>query len=566
MLPKETALSKLAKTTVKPVTVKPPTKTTSSPTTTIPYDEWSKQIEKLKAAATTTTTPTTVPKVAALPKGYKPIGSQPAPEGTIGIDTKGNFFLGTGKVVRKENFKPGSSSVMYNPGPRVKATTPKSPTPPVTVPKAYPELTTTQTPEEKTQDAIDASREAQAGATNLGITETQKKPGGWRGALASAINFDIIPGKREFKPVENLVIRPLIVLDTGRRAAVSGFQESIEFAKDFKEGKQVYTSSDYIPTHPQTGKPIARIGDPIIDNVDVILNTPIPIINNKTLENFTDRATDALDQFGRTTNRIRESQVAKLENNFNQIISEYPYYRGPIMENVPSLSLSGSGSLKNVSNKVDNAIGSGMSSGDVFTGSLNTSHSSYLPQLKRIFKYNEGAPQFFGYKPMNPMGFLSDFNYSADDIAKYLNTEIDQQIKRGILPDNVLRPFSTNNPKLRYQSVQLPHYGIQQFKEGGVIKDDLGQWAHPGEITEINSNDITMEGVPYDVLGISDEGDVQLMKPGKNYKFKGKKVTEFPMAKNGLRQEQKSLQNLDNLTNFTNYNKPQPGGWLNKYN
>ena len=37
-------------------------------------------------------------------------------------------------------------------------------------------------------------------------------------------------------------------------------------------------------------------------------------------------------------------------------------------------------------------------------------------------------------------------------------------------------------------------------------------------------------------------------------------------AKNGLRQEQKGLQNLDQLTNFTNYNKPQPGGWLNKYN
>lgn len=107
---------------------------------------------------------------------------------------------------------------------------------------------------------------------------------------------------------------------------------------------------------------------------------------------------------------------------------------------------------------------------------------------------------------------------------------------------------------------------LDQYKEGGVIKDDLGQWAHPGEITEIDSNQITMEGVPYDVLGISDTGDTKLMKPGKNYKFKGKKVTEFPMAKNGLRQEQKSLQNLDNLTNFTNYNKPQPGGWLNKYN
>lgn len=103
---------------------------------------------------------------------------------------------------------------------------------------------------------------------------------------------------------------------------------------------------------------------------------------------------------------------------------------------------------------------------------------------------------------------------------------------------------------------------LDNYEEGGVIKDDMGQWAHPGEITEINSNDITMEGVPYDVLGISDTGDTKLMKPGKNYKFKGKKVTEYPMAKNGLRQEQKGLQNLDQLTNFTNYNTKQPGGWL----
>jgi hypothetical protein len=104
------------------------------------------------------------------------------------------------------------------------------------------------------------------------------------------------------------------------------------------------------------------------------------------------------------------------------------------------------------------------------------------------------------------------------------------------------------------------------MKQGGVIKDDRGQWEHPGEITEINSPYITMQGVPYPVLGISDTGDTKLMKPGKDYKFKGKKVTEFPMAKNGMRQEQKGLVNLDNLLNFTNYNKPQPGGWLNKYN
>jgi hypothetical protein len=103
-------------------------------------------------------------------------------------------------------------------------------------------------------------------------------------------------------------------------------------------------------------------------------------------------------------------------------------------------------------------------------------------------------------------------------------------------------------------------------KYGDVIKDDRGQWDHPGEITEINSPYITMKGVPYPVLGISDTGDMQMMYPEEEYEFDGEKVTEFPMAKNGRRQEQKGLVNLDNLLNFTNYNKPQPGGWLNKYN
>lgn len=102
-------------------------------------------------------------------------------------------------------------------------------------------------------------------------------------------------------------------------------------------------------------------------------------------------------------------------------------------------------------------------------------------------------------------------------------------------------------------------------KYGEVIKDDMGQWNHPGEITEIGSNQITMQGVPYPVLGVSDEGDVQMMYPEEEYKFKGKKVTEFPMAKNGIRQEQKGLVNLDQLTNFTNYNTKQPGGWMDKY-
>lgn len=113
---------------------------------------------------------------------------------------------------------------------------------------------------------------------------------------------------------------------------------------------------------------------------------------------------------------------------------------------------------------------------------------------------------------------------------------------------------------------QMQQEPVTGMRKGGIIKDDRGQWAHPGEITEIGSNQITMQGVPYPVLGISDKGDMKLMQPGKNYKFKGKKVTEFPMAKNGINNlDAKPLQKLDDLTNFTNYNSSSDRGWLSKY-
>jgi hypothetical protein len=70
-------------------------------------------------------------------------------------------------------------------------------------------------------------------------------------------------------------------------------------------------------------------------------------------------------------------------------------------------------------------------------------------------------------------------------------------------------------------------------KNGSAIKDDMGQWAHPGEITQIGSNEITMKGVEYPVLGISDTGDRKMMYPGKDYKFDGNMVTEYPLAQDG---------------------------------
>lgn len=63
------------------------------------------------------------------------------------------------------------------------------------------------------------------------------------------------------------------------------------------------------------------------------------------------------------------------------------------------------------------------------------------------------------------------------------------------------------------------------------IVDPKGQWAHPGKVTTIPGNNITMKGVNYPVLGISNTGDKKLMLPGQNYKFKGKYVTEYPWLK-----------------------------------
>ena len=121
-----------------------------------------------------------------------------------------------------------------------------------------------------------------------------------------------------------------------------------------------------------------------------------------------------------------------------------------------------------------------------------------------------------------------------------------------------------------------PVYGSPR-KTGGIVDSDRGQWDYPGKITRIKGGNITMKPDPktgkpltQPILGIANTGERKMMYPGQDYQFaEGTEyVTEIPkgkLAQNGMRQEQKSLQNLDNLTNFTNYNKPQPGGWLNKY-
>ena len=185
------------------------------------------------------------------------------------------------------------------------------------------------------------------------------------------------------------------------------------------------------------------------------------------------------------------------------------------------------------------------------------------------FKNPEGD-QWFGIQPFKytaPKG--KNLGYIADEADYIHNTKYrlpgnrwDTEAMLRDMGESANESFNS-----MYKPLNVNIKDIPLNKNGGVTKDNMGYWNPDnwGSPVEIGSTDITMEGVYEPLLGISDTGDTKLMKPGKNYKFKGKKVTEYPMAKNGLRQEQKGLVNLDNLTNFTNYNTKQPGGWLDKY-
>jgi hypothetical protein len=180
--------------------------------------------------------------------------------------------------------------------------------------------------------------------------------------------------------------------------------------------------------------------------------------------------------------------------------------------------------------------------------------------------------------------FMSHGNlpYTSTDHVNTIKFDINKQLNH---LNSTLTPEELLNYKnfSRYEEALKDLENYPKFKKGGIIKDDRGQWGeHKGEPTRINQSEpgsyidmgpdpLTGEPLTEPLLGISDKGEKKMMYPGEKHKFKKgtKYVDEYPkgkLAKNGLRQEQKGLQNLDNLTNFTNYNKPQSGGWLNKYN
>ena len=71
-------------------------------------------------------------------------------------------------------------------------------------------------------------------------------------------------------------------------------------------------------------------------------------------------------------------------------------------------------------------------------------------------------------------------------------------------------------------------------KDGKVITDPRGQWAHPGKVTRIPSPNITMQGVNYPVFGVGSNGQEQMMYPEQEYDFgNASYVDEYPIMQFG---------------------------------
>lgn len=147
-----------------------------------------------------------------------------------------------------------------------------------------------------------------------------------------------------------------------------------------------------------------------------------------------------------------------------------------------------------------------------------------------------------------PLGYLGE-NY----VARTFGKEEAKRSKEALYKEyeeGILKAVKRINKKIddlnKDRGLSLPHaeFDNQQYKiwvpavqakrtraNGGNLGHitPYGQWQYPHQVTTIPSNNITMQGVDYPVVGVSDTGDKKLMLPGLDYLYDGNYVTEYPI-------------------------------------
>ena len=133
-------------------------------------------------------------------------------------------------------------------------------------------------------------------------------------------------------------------------------------------------------------------------------------------------------------------------------------------------------------------------------------------------------------------GLEAEGEYSVENVAyKHLRNSghlarLKDLLQRGVMgqltvESNVTSKLVKHISKQKILDENDWHNIISQTS---AVEDPMGQWKNPGCCTMIPSNQITMQRVPYPVMGIDDTGHMIMMQPDKSYNFPGTKVFEIP--------------------------------------
>ena len=176
-----------------------------------------------------------------------------------------------------------------------------------------------------------------------------------------------------------------------------------------------------------------------------------------------------------------------------------------------------------------------------------------FPQEK--FAMGGSIPGSVGFTYARTQGIPSNGPYAKKTMASAQNGQEMQYYREGL--------------DWKPKTISRDGGWLNQYEDGGIVKGDQDGYRNPknrGKVVEILGDEMGTDGYNDTLYVVPDVGEPRIVYANTgNHKFPGaSKFTEYPVAQNGLRQEQKSLQNLDNLVNFTNYNNKQPGGWLDQ--
>jgi hypothetical protein len=165
---------------------------------------------------------------------------------------------------------------------------------------------------------------------------------------------------------------------------------------------------------------------------------------------------------------------------------------------------------------------------------------------------NQGIPQkynSFVYSNYKPSNSKEDSQYYS--LAPQYEDEIRQDLFERRNADFI-------NSKDKFRQVKGSHIADASLKDYQYSKgkDEKGDYVAYYDVNDYgNILDVLPNSNPFEIYG-------------RIYydKKTGKPITKHKDGGSINQQDQKTLQQLNQLTNFTNYNKPQPGGWLDKYN